>query len=472
MSTSSAKRLAAALVAVALSAAACGTRVDEDIRRRAALAALGSGGSGVDSGSGAGGGASSGVGGGSGVGTGSDLGTDTGGGVGTPAPAGGNGGATDVGVTATTITLGNVSDLSGPVPGLFEGAVNGTLAYFAYVNSQGGVYGRTLRLALGDGQTDCGQNQGQHQRLLPKVFAFVGSFSVYDDCGARVLEAHRDVSEISYALSPRALELPNYFSPSPLPQGYPTGMFEYWKTKFGDDVKSVGTLYPNIPAAEATYRGIRAAAESAGWIFEYTRAYAPTEQNFTTDVVRMQRQGIKTIFVGSNEVAQVAQIKRAADDQNYHPRFISPLAYAEDFVKLVGGPAHAEGIVGSSLYPLFFGKTDAQNIPAVALYQQWLQKVRPNAPVNLYGVYGWTSAQLFVQALKAAGPRAERASLQAELRKVHSFDADGLLPERDPAGDKASPCYVLWRYRAGDYERVDTPPAGYRCDGRYYLYSG
>src|SRR5665213_4593179 len=53
------------------------------------------------------------------------------------------------GVTATTITVGSISDISSPIPGLFEGAKIGTQAYFAYVNSQGGVNGRKLVL---DGQ--------------------------------------------------------------------------------------------------------------------------------------------------------------------------------------------------------------------------------------------------------------------------------------------------------------------------------
>lgn len=408
---------------------------------------------------------------GSGGGTGGSGGAGSGGsvgGVGTPAPAGGNGGATDVGVTANSILLGNVSDLSGPVPGLFEGAVNGTLAYFAYVNSQGGVYGRQLRLTVGDGQTDCGQNQNQHSQLLSKVFAFVGSFSVYDDCGARVLEANRNVPEISYALSAKALNLPNYFSPSPLPKGYPTGMFQYWKSKYGSAVTQAGSLAPNVPAALASWEGIRDAAQSVGWDFKYFRKYSPTEQDFTADVQRMQRDGIKIIYLSTSEVAQVAQIKQAADEQDYHPIFIAPVAYAEDFVERVGGPAAAEGIQGSSLYPMFFGREDARSIPAVALFQQWMGRVNPNAPINLFALYSWTSAQLFVQALKAAGPRATRGGLMAELRKIHSYTADGLLPERDPAGKTASQCYILWEFRGGGFRRVNSPAETYRCDGRYY----
>ena len=76
--------------------------------------------------------------------------TATGGaGATTTAPPGDNGGATDVGVTATSITLANVSTVTGPVPGLFAGAVNGTQAYFAYQNSMGGINGRQLKLQVG-----------------------------------------------------------------------------------------------------------------------------------------------------------------------------------------------------------------------------------------------------------------------------------------------------------------------------------
>ncbi|MBV8305083.1 MAG: ABC transporter substrate-binding protein, partial [Acidimicrobiia bacterium] len=167
------KLAALALVAVFLTAA-CGLRAPkEDVRaaERAALgngnAALGAGAAassdnGTASGEGAGGTAAVGGAGGTGAagaagGTGAASGAGgtggvTPGGIGVAAPAGGNGGSTDVGVTATTITAGNVSDLGGPVPGLFQGGPYGTQAYFDYVNSQGGIYGRKLVLKSVDDQ--------------------------------------------------------------------------------------------------------------------------------------------------------------------------------------------------------------------------------------------------------------------------------------------------------------------------------
>src|SRR5580704_17103827 len=50
------------------------------------------------------------------------------------------------GITAKTVTVGSISDISSPAAGLFAGAKTGTEAYFAYVNSQGGVNGRKLIL--------------------------------------------------------------------------------------------------------------------------------------------------------------------------------------------------------------------------------------------------------------------------------------------------------------------------------------
>src|SRR3954454_8291869 len=106
--------------------------------------------------------------------------------------SGDNGGNTDIGVTGNSITASNVSILTGPVPGLFAGAFNGTDAFFQYQNSQGGVYGRQLKVLPRDDQFDCGQNKSLTDSDIPKVFAFVGSFSLFDNCGAQSLGAHAD----------------------------------------------------------------------------------------------------------------------------------------------------------------------------------------------------------------------------------------------------------------------------------------
>lgn len=475
--------------------AGCGTQVDPEIRRQAADALLSGGGGSAgagsstgqevgedgalaedgtlvdgDSAAGAGGTATSG--GSTGAAAGPDAAaggaSDAGGQVGAPAPAGGNGGATDVGVTANEITVATVASLSGPIPGLFEGAVNGTNAYVKYVNSQGGVHGRKLKIVIGDDQNECGANQNRYRDLSPKVFAFVGGFSVFDECTSRVMKPQPEVPMVQYALSAEANKMPNLFSPQASVPGYATGPFEYWNTKYGDKTKKVGTVYSQNAAAAESHRAISAAAKSAGWNFIYERGAASTEQDFTADIVRMRQDGVEIVFLMATTAQNAARIKRAADSQSYKPIWVVQVAYDQSFITFMGGPEGAEGVEGANLFSLYFGADEAKRIPEVALYQQWMKRNNPKANLDVFSMYGWTSAKLFVQALRDAGPKATRAGLMQSLKKVQKYDADGMLAPSSPAAKKPATCYVLWQIRSGKYVRVDTPATGYRCDGTFY----
>ncbi|MCU1374933.1 MAG: hypothetical protein JWO68_2219, partial [Actinomycetia bacterium] len=251
-------RLVVALTAMALVGAACGARVSEQQVQAAGSTRTGAAGA-ADSSS-----DSLAPGAGDGPATSTDTGatqtTVAAGGpsAGTPTtaagavPAGGNGGATDVGVTANQVTLGNISTLSGPVPGLFQGAVVGAQAIVAYQNAQGGLFGRKFKLDVRDDQFDTGQNRSSTQEQLSKVFAFMGSFSLYDDAAVPQIQAS-GIPDVTYSLSDARRSMANNFSPQPaLPGGYQTGPFQYLKNKFPDAVQAVGTLYGDVPSAKAS----------------------------------------------------------------------------------------------------------------------------------------------------------------------------------------------------------------------------
>jgi ABC-type branched-subunit amino acid transport system substrate-binding protein len=381
-------------------------------------------------------------------------------------PPGGNGGATDVGVTATSITVGNVSDLSGPVPGLFQGAVNGTEAYLAYVNSQGGIDGRQIKLQAADGQTDCTANQSAHASEIDDVFAFVGSFSLYDDCGTQVVAAHPDVPDVSFALGERTQKnTVNQFSPQYLPTGGATGPFCYLAKKYPDAVKAVGSLYANIPSAVASQKAIEKAAAQCGWKWLDSIPVGATDTTFNAQINRMRSDGVKIVFEVATTLPSMAEMKKEADAQTWKPLWVAPVAYGSSFFELMGSSAAAEGVIGYNLYSLFLGQDEAARIPEVALFQQWMKRVHPEAPIDLFSMYGWGSAKLFAAQAKAAGPRLTRKSFLAAIRGVHNYDADKLFAPSDIGGHQPGHCYVLWQAHNGAFSRLDSP--GYRCDGRF-----
>jgi ABC-type branched-subunit amino acid transport system substrate-binding protein len=469
-----------------MSLTACGARLDDDTRRAAAGGTLVNGGAGGTGGQALGttgdvaAGSTGGTGGGTGGTTGAGAtgggsatggtggGSATGGttGAAAPAPAGGTGGAVDVGVTGDSITLANVSDLSGPVPGLFQGAVIGTQAYIAKVNSEGGIFGRKLKLKVGDGQLDCDQNKAQHRSLIPKAFAFVGSFSLYDGCGATVLKDNAGVPDIHSALAQTALALPNNFSVAPLSSGWRTGPLTYYKGKYGERFKHIGTIYADAGGGAATWKGAKQAIESLGGAVDYERGFSPTDTDFSADILAMRRAGVQMIYVIASDAPTFARLATAAKQQNVDwPIVAGAIAYDQGFAGRAG--AAAEGVVNDQQFALFFNKDEAARVPAVAEFQKWTDKVAPGEKKDLFGVYGWTSTQLFVQALKAAGPKAKRADVLAQLRKVTSFDGSGMLAPANPAGKKPPTCWLLTVVKNGQFVRTD-PQKGFRCDGPYY----
>lgn len=386
------------------------------------------------------------------------------------APAGGNGGATDVGVTADTYTLGNVATLSGPVPGIFQGAVIGTQAAVAYLNSKGGMWGRTFKLDVRDDQFDTGQNRAQTIDLLGKAFAFTGSFSLYDDAAIQQI-IKSGIPDVTYSLSEARRHITNNFSVQPGVKGWRLGPLNYFKAKLPDAIKSVGTIYGDVPASKSAYDGWKQAAESVGYKIIYERGTAPTETDFTADVVRMRQAGVKMVYLMATDYKATARLAKAMQQQGFKIPFVDGgTAYDAALLTLAGSAA--DGMINEQQMSMYSGE-DAGAVPEVSLFNQWLQKVRPGYKPDVFAVFGWASVRLFEKALQAAGPKATRADVVRELKKIDDFDDNGLVARAGPASKRPPNCYIMIKIEAGKFSRYDSPPPGYRCDdGPYYRYKG
>jgi ABC-type branched-subunit amino acid transport system substrate-binding protein len=467
-----------ALLALAL-LAGCGQRLDDSTRQTllrneldAGGAVTGSTGGTADGSTGSGSTGSTGLAattGGVGTGTGGTTGAvGTTGGAGTSttgvapsAPTGGNGGATDVGVTATSLTVGTVADQSGPRPGLFNGTIAGVRAYFAYVNSQGGVYGRKLQTAVGDSGTACNQTAAAHEALKSKAFAFVGSFGVFDNCGAPFFASNPGVADVSYAISSERGAVKNNFSTQLQSAGAQAGPALTFKQKYPGIEKKVGALIADVAASRSAWANLKSMYTQLGFTIVYEQFVSPTEVDFTRYVIGMRRAGVDMVVL-TNDISGEVKFVNAAQQQSFAPHVITTRAvfYDPAFKDLAqGNPTNVFSELGSALY---FNK-DERNNPGVALYQDWMDKTAPDQAKDSFSVFGWTEAQLFVEALKKAGPRATRPSLLAALRSIHSLDTLGLLPSGDPASKKPTPCFIVGHWDNGSWKRWNSPAKGFDC---------
>ena len=378
--------------------------------------------------------------------------------------------ASDVGVTPTQITLGNVAVLSGPVPGLFQGSPYAVDAYFNYINSQGGVYGRKLVLKSGDDGLTCNLNASVTQDLSTQVFAFVGSFTVLDSCGAPVFVANPQIPDVSFSLTPATKKLSNLYSPQPNPPNFRTGGFLYMKQKFPNAVTAVGSLYTNNVGATESFNEQKSAMESVGYKVVYSRAYAPTESQFASDIIKMRSAGVQFLWLTDTDDATAARVLDEALQQNWHPQVImSDSQYDANFVKLAD-PKAIDGMWADEQFALFQGE-DAASVSEVGLFQTWMQKTHPGFPPDLFAMYSWAGAALFVQALKAAGPNPTRAALFDALKNIHNFDDNGMLPVTDVGAKKPPTCYLIMQRQGSKWVRVSPTDKGFTCDPGGYQYA-
>jgi len=367
------------------------------------------------------------------------------------------------GVTADSVTVGQVDDLSSPIPGLFKGAEDGTQAYFAYINSKGGVNGRKIHLNGQDSAFEPGQVATETAAQINHDFALVGGFSLLDSAEQPLIDlAH--MPDIGFSLSPGLATDPNLYSAQPNPiDNYPLGFFKYFAKKYPKAVKKVGIIWEDATAStKAAENAVEAAMKASGWTVVYDHGVGPFYTDFLPDIISMRNKGVKLFFSTELPDNYAANVAKQFQQQNFKPINVEGAAYSDQLLKLAGSSANNMYIEQG--YALYVG-ADAKTIPAVALFNKWMRKVDSAPNFEIEAVYGWTSAELFVQALQQAGNPPTRAGLVEALNKITFFDGGALVPPSNPAAAIDSGCFLLAQVQNGAIKRVaPSPTLGFYCD--------
>jgi ABC-type branched-subunit amino acid transport system substrate-binding protein len=378
------------------------------------------------------------------------------------------------GVTAHRITIANISDITGFLPGLFLGSQIGTEAYVAYTNAHGGVDGRQLYVDAEDTGENCTTAQSLATSSVTSVFAFVGETSIYDSCDATVLQQNPGVPDVSYTFDPTTGGLPNFYSGDPYQNSVATGQLLYLKKKYPTAIQSVGIIYSANVASQITLQVAAMKAVGYNVIFEDAPPTV-TPATATADVVRMRSAGVQFVALTSENDTATAAFLNAAQQQGWAPQVFwnTGTAYDTTFASEIQPQAAQNLVITTNLAP--FREGDNSSNPGVRLFNNWVDNVRPGFVPDVWAAYSWASTALFVQALKNAGPHVTQASVLAALKKIKSFDADGLQGNTDPGARTPTKCFEVLKYsgtvRSGDFVQVDAPPKGkgyFTCDGTLY----
>ncbi|MCU1372927.1 MAG: hypothetical protein JWO68_213, partial [Actinomycetia bacterium] len=367
--------------------------------------------------------------------------------------------ATSPGVTQREVKTASIVTDSGPLPGATEGSYRGAAAYFAMVNSQGGVCGRKLTLLKGDDGLDPARARGEFLRLQPQVLGFVGAFSVADSGYIDLIEKTK-IPYASLTVDPSGRKLPTVW-PKRTEDKVSTGPYVYLK-KEHPDVTKTAVLYADVGAVKANLDGTVKAIQKAGFqLVEPPIAVGVADPDYTGTVRNLQDKGVDFVFIFSFEVNMHVRFNRNMKQQHYEPKIkAANIAFNDRFSQLLG--KDGDGWENVDAYLPFLDPAEKARSKAVNDFVTWNQRLFPGQQMDLFNVSGWGAAAYFVEALQKAGGDVNRASILTALSQLPKYDDGGVGVPFDPHTGEPTRCFTMARHEGGVWKR-SYPASGLEC---------
>jgi hypothetical protein len=380
------------------------------------------------------------------------------------APPGGNGGATDVGVTESEIVVYQVTDLTGAVPGLFEDTLKATQAYFAYFGAtEGTVYGRQIRLVSRDTGLSSNGNRSAYLDACDRAFAAVGSMSAFEEGAADPLSnCSPTFPDLRNTPTSKALQqLPNAMGVKALRAGeVQMSEYEFYKETFPDAITNAGYVFLDNTTTQFQTQQNRDGAEKLGYVWNAVIDVATSETNYARIVNELRSKDIRIVFfMGAYQ--QAARLVEAMHQQGYAPDAfaLQTNIYTREFIEVCRG--RCDDFVYIASVGALLEEMDTN--PEMQLYAEWLARVSPGSQPTGLGMFSWAAARLFVQALKDIGPEPTREKLLDYLQtQTSAYDGGGLFPPQNVGTQQATDCVTMLRIVDHAYVRVE-PGTDYRC---------
>jgi ABC-type branched-subunit amino acid transport system substrate-binding protein len=354
------------------------------------------------------------------------------------------------GITGDTITIANASDISGPVPGLFQSTQQATQAFAAYFNSTQNICGRKLKVLGLDSRTDTGGDQQAATQACQQAFAMIGSMSAFDQGGAKTVSDCGIPDLRASTVTPERLKSPVVFGTGSLRINLiPAAVPDYFKATYPDAASKAAFIWLNGGSGVVNAQSEIAGWQKRGFTWVYQQAVDVTEFNYSPYVVQMKQKGVRYVqYVGTYQSA--VRLAQAMQQQGFKPDafVLDPTGYEASYVKSGGAAVDGTKVwINSALFE------EAGSNHEMQLYLKWLQQVAPGAPPSYFGLFGWSAARLFTEQALALGGKLNRQSLLTALANVHGWDGHGLFAQQDVGGRRTANCDAIIKLQGDKWVR-------------------
>jgi ABC-type branched-subunit amino acid transport system substrate-binding protein len=336
---------------------------------------------------------------------------------------------------ADDLLIGQVSSQTSPVTAMnAKGLYAGFNVYLEYVNAQGGVNGRKVKLVNKDDQL-----AAPKMIELTKEFAAdknVVALAAYQNTGGiTALAKENVVGQLGLALiapfqgDKSIVSAPNFY---PFRTGYPDEVAAMVKEAVFQQKKRVVIAYQSATFGPSMMKIAKelAAKEKLNIVAEVVVETAQADKidasvkEAGAAIAKAEPDAVFLLIGGRAAPLTVGAIKAtSAEDAQIYGMSILPAA---EVYKAAGDKAR--GIVITQAVPFPFSAT----LPVVSQYQKLMKQYAPNEALSFTTLEGFIAAKITVEAIKRAGPSPTREKVLKALNGMGQLDLGGVYVDYSP----------------------------------------
>ena len=353
----------------------------------------------------------------------------------TPAipPAGGNGGATDVGVTAEAIKLGGFYVESGPAGALGITLLKAAKAVYNEVNARGGIHGRQIQLidcdtsfTSGDKPRACFDKLVEEDEIF--AFASAGDGPAMVTASPLICKAQIPALWMD-GLASDELRCPFIFPAGPPARSQSHVLADYYARTH--QPKTVGFLVQDDGIGNEWLQGAKEVLDKLGVAVVTEQRYRVGDTDMTTQVINMRAANPDFVFFAGEPLGGILfQLRSRA--LGYKPPLPAAgvTCNAEIWPREVG--EYSQGMLCQHPWSL-----PQEGLPEHGVYEKTYKKYWNDWDQRNHGTeLHWMAAKAVVETLEAAGPNLTRARVLEVLRggALDGFDTGFGVRFRQAAG--------------------------------------
>jgi ABC-type branched-subunit amino acid transport system substrate-binding protein len=324
------------------------------------------------------------------------------------------------GVSNNAIDVAAITSKTNILGGHYHEYVDGIQDYFNYINSQGGIYGRQLKVTS-DRDDNFLQNEQTVKTSLAQDKAFATFIASPVFSGAPDIAAATSMPTFLWNINPEMAGHPNIFGTigaicnNCLDMGTPAFLKAQGYSKIG--VLAYGVTASSKDCANAVKNSLKKYPTAQVAYFNDSLAFA--QPDLSAQVSDMKKAGVQYIYT-CIDTSEALILGKELKRQGLNAVQQLPNAYDEQFIQ-----QNAQYLEGDYIITQFLPPEKDANLPELQLFKQWATKSGKTVRELTYE--GWIAANMFVHGLKLAGPNFTQQKVIDSLNQDTNFSANGMI---------------------------------------------